>query len=129
LNEIFNIVRTCIATMTFCSILYLLCFVGAIFVMVLGMFNLANTQNALLQWILEGGIPVTMMLVFLMLLVFHQLSKSPRRNQIMPMAVLVYVYVVLGTVETTFNLNVILWLAIIFMQITAKQPRTIPAEE
>jgi len=95
----------------------------------MGMFNLANTQNALLQWILEGGIPVTMMLVFLMLLVFHQLSKSPRRNQIMPMAVLVYVYVVLGTVETTFNLNVILWLAIIFMQITAKQPRTIPAEE
>jgi len=46
LNEIFNIVRTCIATMTFCSILYLLCFVGAIFVMVLGMFNLASVLAA-----------------------------------------------------------------------------------
>ena len=35
LNEIFNIIKACIATTTFCSILYLFCFAGAIFVMVL----------------------------------------------------------------------------------------------
>ena len=46
LNEIFNIVKACIAAKTFCSILYLLCFVGAIFVMVLGMFNLGSVLVA-----------------------------------------------------------------------------------
>lgn len=46
LNEIFNIVKACIATKTFCSILYLLCFAGAIFAMVLGMFNLGSVLIA-----------------------------------------------------------------------------------
>lgn len=46
LNEIFNIVKACIAIKTFCSILYLLCFVGAIFVMILGMFNLGSVLVA-----------------------------------------------------------------------------------
>lgn len=46
LNEIFNIVKACIATKTFCSILYLLCFAGAIFFMVLGMFNLGSALVA-----------------------------------------------------------------------------------
>lgn len=88
-----------------------------------GMFGLANAQNALLQWILEAGIPATLVLVFLMLLIFQQLSKSPRQNRIMPMAVLLYVYVILGMVETTFNLSVVLLLALIFMQVNTKEPR------
>lgn len=46
LNEIFNIVKACIATKTFCSIVYLLCFANAIFVMVLGMFNLGGVLVA-----------------------------------------------------------------------------------
>ena len=46
LNEIFNIVKACIATKTFCSILYLLCFASAIFVIVLGMFNLGSVLVA-----------------------------------------------------------------------------------
>lgn len=46
LNEIFNIVKACIATKTFCSLLYLLCFAGAIFYMVLGMFNIGSVLVA-----------------------------------------------------------------------------------
>lgn len=46
LNEIFTIVKACIASKTFCSILYLLCFAGAIFSMVLGMFNLGSVLVA-----------------------------------------------------------------------------------
>lgn len=46
LNEIFNIVETCIKTKTSCSMLYLLCFAGAIFVMLLGMFNLGSVLVA-----------------------------------------------------------------------------------
>ena len=46
LNEIFNIVEACIAAKSFCNVLYLLCFVGAAFVMVLGMFNLGSVLTA-----------------------------------------------------------------------------------
>ena len=46
LNKIFNIVKTCIASKTFCNILYLLCLAGAIIVMVLGMFNLGSVLVA-----------------------------------------------------------------------------------
>lgn len=46
LNEIFNIIKACIATKTFCSILYLFCFAGAIFVMTWGMFNLGSVLVA-----------------------------------------------------------------------------------
>ena len=45
-NEILNIVKTCIETKTFCSILYLLCLAGATFYMVLGMFNLGSVLVA-----------------------------------------------------------------------------------
>lgn len=46
LNKMFNIVKTCISTKTFCSILYLLCFLGATFLMVIGMFNLGRVLVA-----------------------------------------------------------------------------------
>lgn len=46
LNEIFNVVKACIETKSFCSILYLLCFAGTILVMVLGMFNLGSVLVA-----------------------------------------------------------------------------------
>lgn len=46
LNEIFNVVKVCIETKTFCSILYLLCFASAVFSMVLGMFNLGSVLIA-----------------------------------------------------------------------------------
>ena len=46
INEIFHIVNTCIAMKTFCSILFLLCSAGAVFVMLLGMFNLGSVLVA-----------------------------------------------------------------------------------
>ena len=87
------------------------------------LFNCANAQNALLQWVLEVGIPATAMLVVLMVVIFRQLSRSPRQNRIMPMVVLLYVYIILGMVETTFNMTVMLWIALIFLQINAKVPQ------
>ena len=46
LNEILNIVKVCIAIKTSCSILYLLCFAGTIFTMVLGIFDLGSVLVA-----------------------------------------------------------------------------------
>lgn len=45
-NEIFNIVKACIAMKTFCSIFYLLCFAVSIFFVVFGMFNLGSVLVA-----------------------------------------------------------------------------------
>lgn len=86
------------------------------------LFACANAQNALLQWVLQVGVPVTFLLIVFMLLIFRQLSKSPKQKQILPMVVLVYVYIVLGLVETTLNMSFILWLALIFMHVNAKEP-------
>lgn len=46
LSKIYNILKACIEMKTFCSILYLFCFVGVIFVLVLGMFNLGSVLVA-----------------------------------------------------------------------------------
>lgn len=46
LNEIFNIVKTCIEAKSFCHIFYLVCFTGAIFLLVWGMFNLGSVLVA-----------------------------------------------------------------------------------
>ena len=45
-NEIFNIVKTCIEAKSFCHIFYLVCFTGAIFLLVWGMFNLGSVLVA-----------------------------------------------------------------------------------
>ena len=90
------------------------------------LFRCANAQNALLQWVLQVGVPVTLLLVVLMLLIFKQVSKSTNHRQIMPMIVLIYVYVILGLVETTFGMRFVLWLALIFMYTNGKE---LPKEE
>lgn len=87
------------------------------------LFGCANAQNALLQWVLEAGLAVMLALVVLMVIIFHQLSGSPRRYRMMPMVMLLYVYIILGMVETTFDMNVMLWLALVFLLINAKEPQ------
>ena len=46
INKIFDIIKTCIQIKTFCSMFYLACFAGAIFVMLWGMFNLGSVLVA-----------------------------------------------------------------------------------
>jgi O-antigen ligase len=84
------------------------------------LFGCANAQNAILQWILQAGIPATLLLIVMMMLIFGQLRGIQNRKQLMPLIILVYAYIILGTVETTFNMSFIMWLAIIFIQANAK---------
>lgn len=93
------------------------------------LFRCANAQNAILQWVLQSGILVAFMVVLLMLQIFGQLRGSGREKQIMPMIILMYVYVVLGTVETTFNMSVFLWLALIFIYINTKEWKVLISEK
>lgn len=85
-------------------------------------FRCANAQNALLHWILQGGISVALAIVLLILVIFKQFSSCSGKKEIMPIAALVYVVVILGMVETTFNLCFFLWLALIFAFVNEKKP-------
>ena len=86
------------------------------------LFGYANAQNAILNWVLQSGLLATVTLIILIMIIFQQFSKTRDQMRIMPLAALIYVYIVMGTVETTFAMSFILWLALLFMQITEKKP-------
>jgi len=91
------------------------------------LFGYANAQNAMLQWILQGGILATVTLALFMRQVFKQTHKADHYRRVMPLVVLVYVYIVLGTVETTFSMSYLLWLGVIFALISeSPKPERLP---
>ncbi len=81
------------------------------------LFGYANAQNALLHWILQTGVPATLVFGWLMSAVVKQLNRCNMDKVIQagPLLALLYVYVFLGMVETTFSMSYILWLAVLFM--------------
>lgn len=81
----------------------------------MSLFNYANAQNGLLQWILQiGVVPVSIMLI-IFVVIFKQMSRKKHLKQIIPVISLVYVYALLGTVEVTISMNFFLWMALIFL--------------
>ena len=79
------------------------------------LFGYENAQNALLHWALQIGIPTTVCMALVMLMIFRQHSKTPDKSRCMPFVALIYMYLVLGMIETTFSMSFFLWLAVIFM--------------
>lgn len=85
------------------------------------LFKYADAQNGLLQWILQIGIIPTCIMVILFVMIFMRLAKVDNKMPIMPVIALIYVFVILGTVEITMNMNFFLWMALIFMWIHRKE--------
>lgn len=85
------------------------------------LFGYENSQNALLQWVLQVGVPATACLVLFMLVVFRQLSRSNSKARCMPFVALIYMYIVLGMIETTFSMSLIMWFAVIFMLVNERK--------
>ncbi len=85
------------------------------------LFGYANAQNAILQWVLQGGMVATVALVIFMCVIFKRLNRAENYRRAMPLVVLIYVYIVLGTVETTFNMSYLLWFGMIFMLISENE--------
>lgn len=77
------------------------------------LFGYANAQNALLQWILRAGLLNTAMLVSIMVMIFWQRVKKQQFRRTMPLVILIYVYIFLGTVEITFGMSFIMWLFVL----------------
>ncbi|MBE5802806.1 MAG: hypothetical protein E7319_11060 [Clostridiales bacterium] len=88
------------------------------------LFGYPNAQNALLQWVLQVGIYATGMLVFLMQQVFRHLHRKAERHtmEMVALVVLIYIYVMLGTVEISFNMTVIMWLMLAYALVN-ERPR------
>lgn len=91
--------------------------------MAMVLFGYLNVQNGLLQWVMEVGLLGTSGLLILLVQIFRQLKRRDigRKLQAMPIVLLVYLYIVLATVEITFNMAFILWFAIIFVMITERK--------
>ena len=88
------------------------------------LFGYENSQNALLHWALQIGIPTTVCLVLVMLMIFRQLSKTSHKSRCMPFVALIYMYVILGMIETTFSMSYLLWFGAIFMLANEKKKPT-----
>lgn len=79
------------------------------------LFGYADAQNALLQWILQIGIVGTFLMCLFFVLIIRRISKKEDKMQIMPLLALVYVFIILGTVEITISMNFVFWMMILFM--------------
>lgn len=95
----------------------------------MSLFGYENVQNGILQWVLQIGIPATIAMVALMMQVFRLANRCApeRRVRLMPLVALIYMYIILGTIETTFNMAFFLWFALIFMVANERQKRPVPA--
>ncbi|MBU3111065.1 O-antigen ligase family protein [Clostridium lacusfryxellense] len=79
------------------------------------LISAVNTQNGLLECILEQGIISTCLLLILIYLVFKQSEKySIRSTFCFPAVVMIYVYSLLSSVEVTLNTSYLIWIAMIY---------------
>lgn len=87
------------------------------------MFGYENVQNAFLQWVLQVGLLTTGALAALMVQIFRHLRRKRTRNQsrVLPLVALIYMFIILGTIETTFNMALILWFMLAYMLVNEKQ--------
>lgn len=92
------------------------------------LFGYENVQNGLLQWVLQVGIPATAALVIVLLQVFKQIKRNNPKNmgKILPLVAMIYMYIILGTIETTFDMAFLLWFALVFMLVNEKKKPLAP---
>ena len=96
------------------------------------LFKLANAQNGLLHWVLQVGVIATSALVMLLLRTFRQIQPRNPKNmeKILPLVALVYVYIILSTVEISLHMAFLMWFAVLFMLTNEKKKVlvAVPAE-
>ena len=91
-------------------------------------FGCANAQNAILHWILQSGILTTAMLVALIVMIIKQIKMHglAKHDAIEPLLALIYTYIFLGTVETTYSMSFILWIALLFLSTNDTKEEMVP---
>lgn len=92
------------------------------------LFGYENVQNGILQWVLQVGVLATVGMVVMMMQVFRLANRShpEKRSRLMPMVALIYMYIALGMIETTFNMSFFLWFGLVYMIANERMPRPKP---
>lgn len=94
------------------------------------LFGYENAQNGLLQWVLQVGILSTSAMILWMLQIFRQANRlgQKRSMEIMPLVALIYVYIAIGTAETSFDMCFLMWFGLLFMLSSEKEWEQTDAE-
>lgn len=68
--------------------------------------GIPNTQNAILNWIWQSGVVTTVLMVLFIFVTFNfskKIAEFGRVDVLKPLCILVYIFVILGAIEVTFN--------------------------
>lgn len=73
-----------------------------------------NTQNGLMEWLIEGGITSTIFFLLLVWVIFKMADKNWNGNGIAQVCTVLYILAIFATVEITLNRTFyIIWLALL----------------
>lgn len=67
-------------------------------------FNYDNTQNGLMEWILQIGIIGTVLLIIFLYVIFYIVKKSKPSNSIVPILSFIYVLTIIAMIEISLDL-------------------------
>lgn len=87
---------------------------GSAYTTSMSLFGYADAQNAILQWILQIGIIPCVFMVLGFGGAFTGINRNEDLILIMPIIALIYVFICLGTIEITYNMNFFYLIALIF---------------
>ncbi|MDJ8944481.1 hypothetical protein PTN97_10545 [Clostridium perfringens] len=83
--------------------------VGSSFDIIMKTIGAPNTQNGVLECILEQGIISVSLLMVLIYVIFKKIQKSSEKVVVVT---ILYIYAVLSSIEITLDISFIIWLAI-----------------
>lgn len=89
------------------------------------LFQYADTQNAILEWLIQLGIPATAVLMGTIVYAFRCMHRARSAPYLVPLVLLVFVFVFMGTVEITFSMNFFMWVAILYGYSQARKGRMV----
>ncbi|HII4441206.1 TPA: O-antigen ligase family protein [Clostridium perfringens] len=82
---------------------------GSSFDIIMSTIHAPNTQNGILEVILEQGIISFILLMFLIYVVFRKIRKSKNCNYSL---IMVYIYTVFSSIEITIGKSFLIWIAL-----------------
>ena len=85
---------------------------GSSFDILMEKIGAPNTQNGILECIVEQGMISTILLIMLIYIIFKKINVSPPR---LNMIFIPYIYAVLSSVEITIDTSFIIWLALLLV--------------
>lgn len=88
---------------------------GNAFPVCVALYGYTDVQNAVLQWVLQVGVPATIAMCLVFCYIMKLYRDAGCSKKLVPIIALIYMYLLLGTVEITINLTFWLFMLLLFM--------------